>query len=496
MKKVEGVIIDVHRNYGEISTNAFKGENDEIYPFAIEQTMIAQGDNGEELIRYTREVEFTVKSNYQLRGRAIRIATDVRFIGTDLQEFKRPSSEPYLQTVRSVFHEHLIDLPELSDKYLYEFLKQIGFQPRMLDIVSSNWIFPSRTIYSMKLGECRFEDYDTDIESIRFDPRIIPVIDAVDSKFRAHLIEWITRLENSYKDFFCRISSQYGQETIADYSIAEWKCKKTDKETGRIGKAAQKQMRRAQQKRLFRQGSELIDLVKDEDKIWLADFLEQLDLGELREYVDYFKESSRRASFFSPWLENMAASASMLSDLSELRNAAAHGRPILVDYGDPDYNANWDLEFDSTGSRNMSLKRWALYAPLEKIWSARTSESTADSLIGTVYGNPLRRAWMELNFLFCTIVAYISPKSYEQYVNEVSYFLEYDAEDSYESLKRVNTTNLRLADFGPTTGEQFTGIAPINRVIANEAYDIWSICNDGEWVSNLYQPLIAEFPDL
>lgn len=369
---VKGIVVGINRNYGEISTAAFKGENDEIYPFAIEPSMIAQGDNGDELVRYTREVEFTVESNRQLRGRAVRVATHVRFIGDDIQEFKRPLSEPYLQTVRSVFHEHLIDLPELSDVELYEFLKQIGFQPRMLDIASSNWIFPSRAIYSIELGPCKIGDFDIDIESIKFDPKLIPVIDAIDSKFRAHLIEWVTRLENAYKDFFCRICSQEGQGAIANNSIDQWRRKK-------IGATAQKKLRHAKEKRLFRQGSELVDLVKDENGIWLVDFLEWLDLGDLREYITYFKESSHN-SVLSPWLENMVASASMLSDLSELRNAAAHGRPILVDYGDPDYNANWDMEFDSTGSRNKPLKKWALYAPLRKIWSARTSGSAVDAI--------------------------------------------------------------------------------------------------------------------
>ena len=36
-----------------------------------------------------------------------------------------------------------------------------------------------------------------------------------------------------------------------------------------------------------------------------------------------------------------------ISDLCAIRNAAAHGRSILPIFMDPDYNGNWDLEFDN-----------------------------------------------------------------------------------------------------------------------------------------------------
>lgn len=40
-----------------------------------------------------------------------------------------------------------------------------------------------------------------------------------------------------------------------------------------------------------------------------------------------------------------------ISDLCAIRNAAAHGRSILPTFMDPDYNGNWDLEFDNVEGR-------------------------------------------------------------------------------------------------------------------------------------------------
>lgn len=166
----------------------------------------------------------------------------------------------------------------------------------------------------------------------------------------------------------------------------------------------------------------------------------------------------------------MKSCINFINDLCAIRNAAAHGRSILPAFMDPDYNGNWDLEFDNIEDR-CNVEKWFLFDFLRKQWINMGMSDYAKQIINTLYGNPLRRAWIELNFIYCYIIREIEETSYDLFRTEATWFLSKD-KDELQQLKNVNLCNLRLSDMGCTT----LGVsASPHDEIAQEAYSVWEV---------------------
>lgn len=159
-----------------------------------------------------------------------------------------------------------------------------------------------------------------------------------------------------------------------------------------------------------------------------------------------------------------------INDLCAIRNAAAHGRSILPSFMDPDYNGNWDLEFDNVEGR-CSVEKWMLYDWLKKKWERMGLEDYSKQIVNTLYGNPLRRAWIELNYIYFYIIQGIEKMSFKLFVTEAEWFLSKE-EDIRQQMRGVNLCNLRLSDMGNTT----LGITvPPHDEIAQEAFSVWEL---------------------
>lgn len=462
MKKIGvGKITEVYRNYGMIMTSSFQKEN-ELFPFEISKEMLKENDS-KTFFHYTKNVEFELKSidGFRRRGRMLE-AVNIRSVGTEIIEFKLPEDQSYLEKVRSKFGEFSFEIPKeiLSDNDLYEWLKGIDFQPRMLDYLIDG-VFVSDKVLSITV-----EKYEQIAEEIVFDPRLIVAVDHVDKSFRNHLLSWILGIEDAYKSFISRISSNDIGGEIAQETILDWKNKNT---------SGKKQFEKARNAKRFRRVSDSFNYVESES-VSIEDIMEELDLSDLMYFVKLWYEKSKRR-FYSPYLELMVDNINLIEELFVLRNAAAHGKPIIPNFMDPDYNPNWDLEFDNPDCRT-KVENWELYNPLKEIWVGREmSAEHISSIIQTIFGNPYRRSWMVLNYIYFLIIRYISDYQFQFFLSDAQKFLNYetDNEKMFQQLSSVNLLDTKLANMGPTTISMLTGIPEPYKEIANEAYDVWRI---------------------
>ena len=102
---------------------------------------------------------------------------------------------------------------------------------------------------------------------------------------------------------------------------------------------------------------------------------------------------------------------------------------------DPDYNGNWDLEFDNVEGR-CSVEKWILYDLLKRKWVRMELGDYSRQIVNTLYGNPLRRAWIELNYIYFYIVREIEAMSFKLFVTEAEWFFSKD-EDMERQMKNV-----------------------------------------------------------
>lgn len=101
------------------------------------------------------------------------------------------------------------------------------------------------------------------------------------------------------------------------------------------------------------------------------------------------------------------------------------------------------------------------------------SDENIDQMMQTIFGNPYRKAWFELNFIYHRFISLFDPKRYEDFKDDLKYFLDYEHEQpGNKSEKKMNPI---LSDIGDTVLNEKTGISRVNWVIANEAlitYDV------------------------
>ena len=457
MAKSAGVVFELFNNYGSINSDSFK-QGEETIPFEITSDMIVEKD-GSEFIRYTHEVMFDLRRTDNVRDKQIKEAVNVEFTGSEWLYQKRIPKKSYEENVAALFEKYCFSNPYSENlPSLRSYLKEIGFRPRMLEYLMAQGIF--RTRDHDKMLCCMPESV---LNDFRFDPKLLVAIDKIDQRFSSLVVKWVVALELAYKDSISLILSKV--DSGISHELCDYWQTKNDK--------GKKQFSRARAKRRFRQYSELFDYVSQPEQVPIEDLMEQLDLSELLEFLKKVEEIGARYNLSSSDLDTMCVSAPMISDLSVLRNTAAHGRSLIIGLMDPDFNANWDLTIDNPESRG-KVEDWELYTLMHDFWSAKylgEDEKTINRIIATVFGNPYRRSWSELHYLYHSVVRLIDPEKYKQFSIESAAFLDYEEkESSLENLSNVDLTSLNLPDMGPTTSWPIPGVpAPPYREIANEA---------------------------
>lgn len=450
----KGKIVELKNNYGVIDTSAFKAENEWI-PFKIESYMLEEKE-GKQYIKYTEEVEFTLSQSQGVRERDIKEATGIRFIGNEWKYQERIIENNDFQNIRKRFSEYNFYYPVLDDIEFSEWLENNNFHPRMLEYLSLGIFIPIEII-KMQAGK-HIDDNNSDT---KFKIGLLFVIDRIDIEFRKNILSWITGVENAYKTYFNEIRIADDGQDVGAEVISEWVSKKP-----KIAKL----IKRARDKRRYRIISDEFDYLVNENAVPLLDLMEQLELKELSEIITIFYDVYTKKGSIPDTLKKMKECIGFISDLCAIRNAAAHGRSILPVFMDPGYNGNWDLEFDNVEGR-CSVEKWILYDLLKKKWEKMGLGDFSKQIVNTLYGNPLRRAWVELNYIYFYIIQKIEKMSFELYKAEAIWFLSKE-EDIWKQMKDVNLCNLRLSDMGNTT----LGVtAPPYDEIAQEAYSVWEL---------------------
>ena len=228
-----------------------------------------------------------------------------------------------------------------------------------------------------------------------------------------------------------RISTQeLGGEQISEKVVLYWK-NSTDK-------TKQEQYKRAKNRYKYLPYSDQYDYITNPDIFPLDDLMSQMDLTSLEGLLTIFDRFSKEEQNISgnsiksifPRIRDIVIHKQILRDLRVLRNAAAHGRPILPILMNPDYNPNWDLEFDNPEGRT-NIKKWDLFEPLKRMNQIIFSvdEQTSIQIMQPIFGNPYRKAWIELNFIYHRFISLFDNKRYSDFLLESKEFLDYESID-------------------------------------------------------------------
>lgn len=449
-----GKIIELNNNYGTIDTDAFRVSHEWI-PFKIEKFMVEERD-GKQYIKYTEEVEFSLSQSQGIRDRDIKEATHIKFVGDEWKYKERIFNKNYLQNIKKRLNEYNFYYPTLDDKKFVLWLQKNNFQTRMLEYLSSG-IFTSKSMIQMQVGK----DIELDSIDTKFKIELLFIIDRIDNEFRKNVLSWITGIENCYKTYFDRIRFSEDGQDVGAIVITEWVSKKPK---------IVKLIKRARDKRKYRMTSDEFDYLVDDNAVPLLDLMEQLELNELSELITIFYEIYSKKGCVPEVLQKMKECIGFVSNLCAIRNAAAHGRSILPSFMDPDYNGNWDLEFDNVEGR-CNVEKWMLYDLLKKKWERMGLGGYSKQCVNTIFGNPLRRAWVELNYIYFYIIKDIEAMSFELFKAEATNFFGSE-ENMWYKIRNVNLLDLKLSDMGNTT----LGItAPPYNEIKQEAFSIWEL---------------------
>lgn len=474
-----GIIVGLYRNYGFI-----KSTDGQIYPFSYNKEML-KTDKDTEYIKYSKDVSFVTKKTF-LRTEEVWEAKDINFEGVYKFE-KRQSPEPYLTRVRTAFKDFNIVIPSANsmkkeylenndfegilstniksiyglsysseeilkfhekilktdDDILYEWLKIKGFQPYMLDYLISG-IFELRVTlkekYCIEFDEQKMHTVDS-----------IVLLNKVDKTFRSFLLKGILGIENAYKSLISRISTQEEGGKEIGYKLVEYWSTSTDNIKIR-------QVERAIQRNKFLSYSNQYDYVSEESVVPIDDILDQIDLssleGMLTKFDQFMLETSQNGRiFFSSWIHDIVEEKELLRSLTSIRNAAAHGRPIIPLLFNNEQNPNNMLEL-SLNSVNSKLKDWKVYNTVLKVLHAefQLSKDKSEEYVMSLYGNIYRRAWFELNFIYFRFICLFESELYNNYEEEL--------DDIFSNMK-IDVKNCRLVDIPDTRMSRETGLKSI-----------------------------------
>lgn len=463
MKKTGvGQVLKIRNNYGIIRTKSLnkRGDIEEI-PFEITQDMLIDV-NGESFVKYSYNVEFEQDKLDGIRrqGRIIQ-STNLSFTGEEKLHKRNYLEETYIDKIMRKFKEFNFDTSDfdnLDNKLKLKKLNEIGFKPRMLDYLINGVFLESE--YKQQHLETFGYDSQVSPEDLKLEPERVVLIDKIDRKFRLYLIEWILQIEDVIKSYLSELATNQRYYLILNDSLRVWVEKKGDKH-----------ITSARKEKLFRPVSDEYDYVC-KDFSPFEDFLNQLDLTELREFFEIWYDKCPRTHRTGK-IECIHKTIKLFGELSILRNAAAHGRPIIPGFMDPDYNANWELEFDFTQNRT-KLINWELYSIFKKYWDKQSGmkEEHIPSVIQTIYGNKFRKSWVILNYIYFTLVQKIDLEAFEYFKKQAIDFLRRDTLNL-----EVNLFNLKLSDMGSITYEDFTGVPDPYEEIVGEANIIWNHYN-------------------
>ncbi len=345
-----------------------------------------------------------------------------------------------------------------DNNILYEYLKHEGFHPYMLEYLVDGLFINSKILSLTVPKEKQKQLYVSNIVQV----------DKIDKKFREKILNWILEIENSYKLLLSRISTnEVGGSIIAQKVVQDWA---NSNDPIKVS-----QYKRAKSRYKYLSSSDNFDYVQNDD-IPLDDLMDQLDLSSLPDLLTRFDEHSKesigengeRVKTLFPWIRDIVLHIGLLRDLRVLRNAAANGRPVIPAMVNPDFNPNWDMEFTNPLGRT-KIEKWEVFEAFEQFHLEQLiPREIAVQMMQTIYENPYRKTWFELNFIYHRFICMFDVKRYNDFCIESDYFLDY----SYRKVKKGHINeriNPILVDMGDLTMFNLSNITPAYRTISNES---------------------------
>lgn len=380
MKRIEGSIVSIHKNYGIIKSK--DGDYDVEYLFYIFPDMISDG-----VFRSTSKVTFLL-TTFQIRGVKVFLAYDVRPV------------------VGQKEHSFEVQKLRIDDKRDYH-----------------DFIF--KTFYK--------ED----------DNCIIDALSSEDIRFKEFILKWVLFLENEIKKSSIRLIQKY------DISIKEvYEVLSKNKETKKIHNDLFKSLKTNY---VFRNEFELLEISRTDSgdvrgfEVKSAPFelyLENNTIDELGKIINVFFEAFNSDKWKhdedSMFLEN---SLEMFLELSIIRNACAHGNPLIPLILDDKYSPNYLRDLSSVYpdfNSGDSVKDWKLFEPLRWVTRQLTKKGIAPHYKGGLQHtglytakyiliNPARRSFFSFLFIIEYFFRFIAenPDSEIEFRREFNVFLPY-----------------------------------------------------------------------
>lgn len=392
--RMEGYVDSIHRNYGVIKSN-FKGYSVK-YLFYIFPDMLEEGS-----FYSSKKVTFSL-TNTQIRGVNVWLAYDVQSVkGEQIQKFKILKKAPS-------------DMSDYQDFVFKNFYKE-------------------------------HDDY------------IIDQLKSKDLEFKEFVLKWVLFLESRVKECVIKITNELGIEVRTLYqAISE------NSNTSKIHKDIFQKLKKNY---LFRDDFKLLEITRGASgdvrsfeivSAPLGMYLENTTIDELGKIVKVINDTF----FQSITIEKLHDerlfinnTVDMFIELSIIRNACAHGNPlvplILDDNYSPSYLHDLSSEYPEFNSGN-DVREWKLFEPIR--WTTRQLTK-----IGIA---PHYRGALQLTGLYTAKYILINParRSFFSFLFILEYYFKFiNRNKSFELLFRDEFNRL-LPYFGENKPEDSQNI--------------------------------------
>lgn len=378
MKRIfRGVIKEVYKNFGILET---KIEDTEVELFFyIFPSMLYKNKK----LIITKEVDFEIRTS-QVRGTKMKLAYNLKCV----------EGEPKKKYFISSIQKKLI----ITDYHQYIF----------------------KTFFKLSNDEYLYD-----------------VIE-IDRKFKEFCLENILFLESEMKKLLVKVCMKADLNEESIYSILE-----NNTSTKKIREQGFKTLKNRYE---FRKEFELFSIKeKNEDKndfelvsAPFIIFLEILTLDELSKVVNIiYKSIKNKVNYdYSAFLDN---TNQIFSELSIIRNASAHGNPLIPLILDDNYNPNhyFDMKsvYPSFNSGDNIEEQWELFdfirfstRQLYKqgiyVFNAGSPQMSALYFTKYLFSNPSRRSFFSLFFVMMCYFEFISSDFEDQFWNNAKHFIK------------------------------------------------------------------------
>lgn len=378
--KYEGKIVDIYKNYGTIKS--IIDDHEVTVHFLIFPDMITDG-----VFQMTETIKYQMK-NIEIRKSKVYVAYNLEnIVDLEIKSWK--------------LSKHKFEKIIIDDHYTYLFKKMAG------------------------------NDYDISQENLNS-------LIKYDKQAKEFFLKWILYIESQMKDTLIYIFNKLQISTTTIYRVL--------KGNGKTKSIVDRQFKFVKSEFMFKPEFSTLSLKKSENDpndIVVSDcpiplFLETLSLNELGEVLNQIIQkidlSNKKTHEEYKYLYLVKES---FLELAFIRNASAHGNPLIPIVLDNNFNANYLYEmasaFPSWNSKE-SVEKWelfnfirftarSLYKQGIPLVDAGSPQLSALAFTKSLLINPAKRSFFMFFFVMLCTFEYIDSNNEEEFWNESTFFI-------------------------------------------------------------------------